>query len=147
MGNAMIRNMVSNLALTVMLVHALLGCCWHHLHACESNLAGAGPAIVANDADNHEYDHSDQSSHAHQSVVTHQSDEHHDQPICDTGKCRFVTSSKVKAPLSFTQPTSVDLLSAASTSPLLSRSRQLGRHWPVQSAFPRLQELTQVWLL
>lgn len=118
----MTRRLISSLTAFAMLVHSILGCCWHHAHATESQ-SGAAPCTHFEDGssqsdskpdsrkqtehtgcghehDESEADHSnDTSSSAAESTDTNSSHEHgpchHSQ--CDEGNCQFT-----KTPVSVT---------------------------------------------
>ena len=58
----MFRNLLTIVTMTSVVLHALLGCCVHHAHACCSHGHGAEVAMADS---NHVHDHHHGHSHAH----------------------------------------------------------------------------------
>lgn len=86
----MLQISTSLLTATIMLVHALLGCCWHHDHAhagkCEVAVAGH-----QHGQDQHRHSH----SHAHDQDDHDESGNDECPGECDEGQCTFIRSQTV----------------------------------------------------
>jgi hypothetical protein len=157
--NPMIQNITAMLTSTAMLAHALLGCCWHHAHADETNIAGGCSVHVANRAHSNEHGRetqqhhcgADESKRVDPASAGHNpdADDDHRHSVCDEGPCEFVRSSKIKPPLSWSLLTndSIPLHGRWTFAVLTRRSRPPDPDCLAQCLFQPVQELTQVWLL
>jgi hypothetical protein len=122
----MFSNLTNILTMTAMLLHAVLGCCAHHAHACEHGSSAeecqAGHvehhehASEVNHSCHHEADDSacgsvaDDAERESRGVINrqqevahedHESSPHPEGPCqqnCDGGDCRFTQSPEVKTP-------------------------------------------------
>lgn len=119
----MIQRMTSMLAMSAMLLHALLGCCWHHEHICdhghniEQCAADEGHDSNAVADGHHHNEHGASCAdadlpavahhHATHLSVHHDGHENHESPSCphvpcqhncDDGECRFTQGLQVKTP-------------------------------------------------
>ena len=147
----------SLLALLPMLLHSVLGCCWHHAHqpGCEVN----GVQIVweaSFNSSSHEHnEHSACPSHG-RSTDLGSSSERPDDPCghipCDEERCSFVNTAALATQHSIDLEmvwTSVSLVHCDLSAPLDSQNAV--RHSCCEDA-PRVNDgerraLTQVWLI
>jgi len=124
--DAMFSKLTSILTMTAMLLHAVLGCCVHHAHACEhgSSAEECQAEHVEHHSEKAEIVHAGHSVEGHAGCSSHgDADDHgsrndadvtqvtahdeHDSPPhpqrpcqqnCDGGDCRFTQSPEVKTP-------------------------------------------------
>jgi hypothetical protein len=74
------QNFVSPLIATLLAVHTVLGCCWHHRHDC-TEACDSHPSVAS------AHDHGPDSDHA----------DHHGRHECKGGFCVFIRSAKATA--------------------------------------------------
>lgn len=123
--DAMFSKLTSILTMTAMLLHAVLGCCVHHSHACEhgSSTEGCQAEHVEHHSEQAAIVHAGHSDGGHAGCSPHSHDDHgsrddadvtrgaandeHDssphpedpcQQNCDGRDCRFTQSPEVKTP-------------------------------------------------
>jgi hypothetical protein len=79
------RALVSNLACLMLAAHLMLGCCWHHAHACETACPHACQS-------GHLNGHSNEADHDHdQHAPPAEGDDH-----CQGERCSFLVVAKVR---------------------------------------------------
>ena len=91
----MFHSIITILTTAAVALHAMLGCCAHHDHSCQSHESGL--AVVVQDADDHSshgHHHHDEEKSSGEDVGNdcgHQHDGggHHDD--CDEGECSFTS--------------------------------------------------------
>jgi hypothetical protein len=83
----MIHSFLSYLTAATLAMHTVLGCCWHHGHACGSEYESAVACHAATAHADHDADHcgSTDSNSGHQ---------HHGPHTCQGGKCVFLRTAK-----------------------------------------------------
>lgn len=84
-GGVVLRGLCSHLTVAVLLAHAMLGCCWHHAHACgetHDHLAMSGWQHPSKGNDHHPAGGPDRAHHGH------------GRDDCHGAKCSFVISAK-----------------------------------------------------
>ena len=98
----MYSRVISLVALLPMLLHSILGCCWHHAHPCGCEVDGARAVCQAGfDSSNHEHvgDSACPSHRTSQEVES--SSELPDDPCrhfpCDEERCSFVNTAATVA--------------------------------------------------
>ena len=152
----MIQNITVILTTTAMFAHALCGCCWHHSHDGETNIAGGCLAHVIDHAhssehDTHQHDGDSASKRVDLALVDHDFGEDGDprQSVCGEGQCEYVRSSKVKPPLDLSLLTtnSVPLDAGLTFAVLTRRSHPPDADCLTRRRFQPVQQLTQAWLL
>ncbi len=124
--DVMFSKLTSILTMTTMLLHAVLGCCVHHVHACEHE--SSSEECQAKHVEHHsaqaEIAHADHSGEGHTGCSSHSNADNHEsrndvegtllseheehdsvpqppspcQQNCDGGDCRFTQSPEVKTP-------------------------------------------------
>ncbi len=149
----MYHNILTILTTSTIAIHAMLGCCAHHLHA--DCLPGEHASTT--EIDGHEHaaceHHTHTGSNAHLDGYDSQSDHphQHDQEPCDEADCQFVSVQRIDDLL-----LSISLDSLISFNQVLSTQMALVSH-PLQGRFEQtihssptpdpLHALKQVWLL
>lgn len=94
--------LAASVTTAIVLVHALVGCCWHHGH-----IHGTGDSAAQVHAECHpEHDH-----HAH-----HDGDSEQPAPHCDEVSCSFVTAKEIAPPALLIAPLDAQTLEPASAS-------------------------------
>jgi hypothetical protein len=73
---------LSNLTATLLAVHAVLGCCWHHGHRCAPEGGGVGSVAASHTCETH-------ATHPGAAVDSH-GDQHQGRHECRGGTCTFV---------------------------------------------------------
>ncbi|MCA9072299.1 MAG: hypothetical protein KDA84_25405 [Planctomycetaceae bacterium] len=156
----MFRSFVSLLTLLAMVLHASLGCCWHHAHAqgtgcCqhegEVQTVTESPACTCSHSTAHHQttkstgtvDQADSSPGNHH-------DHHHGN--CDQGTCKYLPANSLEIPTPSDDPLCLNWLPALDSLSLQSVAGIHGNRWwadtfLAQTASPCVRDLTQVWLL
>jgi len=91
------HSFLSNLTAALLALHTVLGCCWHHAHACTRE-CGATPSVQASDCrqDRHVDGHGPGCSENHG---------HHGLHECQGSTCVYLGPTKLKSHESTAQPT------------------------------------------
>ena len=141
------------LALAAFLVHAVLGCCAHHLHASEVSLinsAGHSHPVASVDHADGKACCSHAPPHEHHNPADERPCENHEHPHqdCDEGNCFFAVSSKVKLPIS-TVLTTIEMVAPVKSSlSNLQTDTQATLDYPLGAGSAgRARQLLQSWLL
>jgi len=149
-----LRSTISLLTLTAFLVHAVWGCCAHHVHAAELPLNDTAEYAHAAATANHDDEHSHSShgaTHAQPSVADEkpcQNHEHPHQPSCDDGHCSFAVASKVKLPTTSIVATIEMIVPVDSSLSVVQAASQAALDSPFGARSPdRARQLLQTWLL
>jgi len=152
--STMFHGIITFLTTLAVMLHALLGCCAHHAHACDGHQHDVG--IVADEAE-HGHSHHDHSHHHSTaddcSDDDEDRDEHHgDDEPCDEADCSFVSierSDDANVILSLTLSLPVHGDTADATTLRDSLSRRFGTKTPPGHLLSpeSLRAQTQVWLL
>jgi hypothetical protein len=150
--STMFHSIVVILTTTSVMLHAFLGCCAHHAHACDDHQRG-NPKVVQSACDGHEHHH-----HKHQYTSPCQSDsgEGEDQQgrqePCDSTACSFVSAERTDD-LTKTLTSAIWLSAICDVSPMMTLHEsfccQMGALSPSDSlpAPQILRAHAQVWLL
>jgi hypothetical protein len=93
----MMRSFLSHLMAGLLAMHALLGCCWHHAHAC-----GRECTQTALDSSAAHADHDADSCHSTNSKPC----QNHGPHACQKGKCIFIRTVENGADVSLDLPLS-----------------------------------------
>lgn len=93
---------VHSLMIGVMLLHSVLGCCWHHAHShsgpvSERHAACHGHATCMTFG-HAEHDHDGDHDHSHPAPVGSQDDSESEEPqhLCEHGECVYVAGKSVE---------------------------------------------------
>lgn len=140
--------LVVSVTLLPMLVHSILGCCWHHAHS-EWSFSFVSSPIEARDCDGHRHNHPrvhSQCSDCTRSDVPLPCQ--HDKP-CDDFQCVYVEAGFVRVAFEFDR---YDQVAASNINGTLFRSvAATNRRNPHQtrkvSASLHHCALTQVWVI
>jgi hypothetical protein len=93
-----VRFPVPQISICVLLVHVVLGCCWHHAHTCDMDCC-AQPAPLAEACAcgvHHERDLDSQVAHKHGQENSPSEEGRHSQPHqCAGGHCTFLRSQRL----------------------------------------------------
>ncbi len=91
----MIQKLATILILIVLVLHAVLGCCWHHAHACDSmgNLRGHR-SCSEKGIESHCHDHSDAVERVIHVDSPFAEEGGHEDQLCDEELCVFTASSR-----------------------------------------------------
>lgn len=85
----MIHSILTLSTMVAVVLHALLGCCVHHEHACDSH---AAPMVAhASDHGHHNHHHDSDNSCSDESES---SEEHAPHPPCEEVECSFISSAR-----------------------------------------------------
>jgi hypothetical protein len=90
----MLHGIAPNLTAVALLVHAVLGCCWHHAHCCPHSLSCATDANLSGDGAAFE-----QGEHDCCCSRALAADDHHGGDGCQGVPCRFVSVPSQTAPI------------------------------------------------
>ncbi len=148
-----VRPITSWLALAAFLVHAVWGCCAHHLHASEvplTNSAGHSHPVASVDHADGKSCCSHATTQMHQSPADEEPSENHEHPHqdCDEGNCSFAVSSKVKLPASTVVATIEMVAPVKSSLSNLQTDTQATLDYPLGAGSAgRARQLLQSWLL
>jgi hypothetical protein len=91
-GESMVCRLVSKLTVIALAAHLLVGCCWHHAHACGHGRAWGGSGDVAT-ADRHE-DHCGHEGHCADEPA---GPDRHGRDDCEGGRCVFTSDRSTRA--------------------------------------------------
>ena len=107
----MFSQLATALTLLAMLVHSMLGCCWHHSHGARADSGGC-----AVDGDHRDevkskspprvccgHRHAPSSAPASRDATDENSPSDNPRGCCEEGSCVYTTSSEVKLPSDFVQ--------------------------------------------
>lgn len=83
---SLVNRILSHLVALLLSAHMLLGCCWHHAHACSPACGTAAKHCTHGDCDD---DGDDHCQHAPGSQPSH-----HPTDACSGERCSFVASPK-----------------------------------------------------
>ena len=134
--------LVATATLLPMLVHSILGCCWHHAHdecdrPCEHS--------TAESHDGHRHAHDQSSGH---NVPFVPAPCEHDDP-CDDARCIDLAAQPVRNVLAFDRQSQLAELDSCCILPLnatltATRSSQLSHEDPTSS---QRRAFTQIWVV
>ncbi len=89
------QSAVSQIMIIVLLVHAALGCCWHHAHECVSGCCDLPTAVVtACPCESHQHAERSASHEPLDDGMHSEGDNHHREHDCDGDHCTFVRSDR-----------------------------------------------------
>ncbi len=147
----MLHSIFTILTTSAVTLHALLGCCAHHTHSCAQQSVAVTTSACA-----HAHEHPQQAN-LHESTddqpgQQHPGERQHDDGLCDTPDCSFVSSLHgQEVGLTLLQTMSLPMLGDAHVAITLNGSlmQQTGTVIPPDSRpLPeRLRALSQVWVL
>ena len=150
----MLMNSVSSiLTLVTVLIHSVLGCCWHHEHACDfGHDHGQAVAVHTHDIDDHDH-HDGHHHHGHHQDGDDQpapDDDHSGHDGCEDGSCIVVFGPRVDLKAQLDATMCLPVPSSATLLVVVTQSQDGGvpcesPPWRVGSA--PLYALTQVWLV
>lgn len=138
----MLGKLVVSVVLLPMLVHSILGCCWHHAHS-ESDRSCEHSTAETHTGHSHSHD---QPSENHVPVVPAPYD-HHES--CDDVRCVYVAAEPVRNMLAVDLQSHVAVLDSCGILTLnatftASRNWQSGHEVPASS---QRRALTQIWVV
>jgi hypothetical protein len=88
-----VSSLLSNLTVAALLLHATLGCCWHHAHECQHALTAAGRAELAADC------HGGGACGEHARPTEPAGKDRHGDDGCQIAPCAFVATQSGSTPL------------------------------------------------
>jgi hypothetical protein len=158
----MFRSLVSLMTLLAMLLHAWMGCCWHHAHAhpgdCPEHpglletVSHSHGSVCPHHGDHQHLQNGKEQGEIPQTQSQEPNSPRHNHHDCDEGTCQYLAGNILKVPAPADGQGSLDWLPALS-SPLAQRIAGLhGACWRADAkvssaAKPHVRALTQVWLL
>lgn len=90
--NSMFQSIISLLTTGAVALHAILGCCVHHAHSCDSHESQHREVAKTTEYNHCSHDHCHDADRSHEVDVQH--GDHHpggDHQSCDEGDCSFVS--------------------------------------------------------
>lgn len=156
LGESVIQRSTTILTLCITLLHAGLGCCWHHAHADEPATvshehADSAVDIVAQSCSHHNVCDA-VSDGAHSEPPSKGEKQHpHDHGQCDQGRCVYMAGQRTElmtcdeCPLSIAVPAACVALLVGSTPPTASSALDVCRS--LRSNCALAPQWTQIWLI
>ncbi len=144
----MLMNSVSSiLTLVAVLVHSVLGCCWHHEHACDFG-HDHELAVAVHSHDSEDHDH-----HRHHQDGDDEpapEDDHSGHDGCEDGSCNVVFGPRVDVKAQLDATMYLPVLSTATFLVIAIQSHHGGvpcESPPWRCGSVPLYAMTQVWLV
>jgi hypothetical protein len=93
----MLMQSVKYLLLLVMSAHGIFGCCWHHMHSCDTDGDACEVEVASHEDHRHAHKHHEETEHLQGEDATPTQEPCRDDESCDEKACVFVRPSQAES--------------------------------------------------